>query len=74
MLLSDSSLAVAAGADTTASVLANIFYNLLSNREYYRVLREEVDHFYSRNEDAMDTRHYARMVWLEAIMFVKPLC
>lgn len=68
VLLSDAMLAVGAGSDTTASVLANIYFNILTHREYYKVLQEEVDHFYPRNEDAMDTKHHSKMVWLEAIM------
>lgn len=71
VLLSDSALAIGAGADTTASVLANIFFNLLTHREYYKALQEEVDHFYPHDEDAMDAKHHSKMFWLEAIMCVR---
>ena len=67
-ILADGVLAVGAGADTTASVLSNAFYFLLSNTEYYKRLQEEVDKYYPRGEDGLDPVHHGNMVLLDAVM------
>lgn len=67
-VLSDSFLAMAAGSDTTASVITNIFYFLLLNPEYYKRLQTEVDKYYPSGENASDPEHHKQMVVLEAVM------
>ncbi|KIJ68401.1 hypothetical protein HYDPIDRAFT_24686 [Hydnomerulius pinastri MD-312] len=43
LILSNSVLAIVAGADTTSSALSNIMYYLLANPAVYKRLRDEVD-------------------------------
>lgn len=69
-LLSDSVLAVAAGSDTTASVMTTTFYFLIRYPDYYRRLREDVDKFYPSEENALDPKHYNRIPLLDAVMYV----
>ena len=68
-ILSDSLLAVAAGSDTTASVLTTTFYFLMRNPEYYKRLQAEVDKFYPPGENSLDPQHHQNMVVLEAVMY-----
>ena len=69
-LVDDGILAVTAGSDTTASALTSIFFCLLTHPDVYSLLREEVDKFYPRGEDAFATRHHADMSYMHAIMLV----
>ena len=69
-LVDDGILAVTAGSDTTASALTSIIFCLLTNPDVYSLLREEVDRFYPRGEDAFATKHHASMPYMHAIMLV----
>ncbi|THG99327.1 hypothetical protein EW026_g3001 [Hermanssonia centrifuga] len=68
LVISDGALAVVAGSDTTASVLSNIFWCLLSHPEVYKRLQQEVDQYYPQQEDALDTTHHTKMFYLEAVI------
>ena len=68
VLLNEGVLAIAAGSDTTSSVMSNIFYFVLSHPEVYERLRAEVDRYYPAGEDALDPKHYAEMVYMDAVM------
>ena len=61
-------LALIAGSDTTATVLAHIFWCLLTHPEAYKRLQAEVDKFYSSSEDSLDPKHIPDMQYLEAVM------
>jgi len=65
-VISDGALAVIAGSDTTANVLTNLFFFLLSDREEYKRLQAEVDKFYPPGENALDTKHHQSMPILNA--------
>ena len=67
-MVSDGLLAIGAGADTTASVLSNTFWLLLSHPQYYKRLQEEVDRFYPPGEDSLDPKYHTQMPFLEAVM------
>ncbi|KAI0075130.1 high nitrogen upregulated cytochrome P450 monooxygenase 2 [Panus rudis PR-1116 ss-1] len=67
-VVSDGNLAVVAGSDTTASILSNAFYFLLSHPEAYKKLQEEVDRYYPPGEDATSVLHHPKMTYLEAVI------
>ncbi|EMD34271.1 hypothetical protein CERSUDRAFT_97529 [Gelatoporia subvermispora B] len=62
----DGALAVVAGSDTTASVLANLFFYLLRDTEAYTRLQAEVDQFYPPGENPLDTKYHQEMPILNA--------
>jgi len=68
VVVSDGALAMIAGSDTTATVLASTIWSLLCNPDAYKRLREEVDKFYPAGEDATNPEHYSKMVYLEAVI------
>ena len=57
VVISDGLMAIIAGADTTSSVLSNIFWCLLNHPDVYKRLQEEVDRFYPVSEDSLDGKH-----------------
>lgn len=68
LVISDGLLALVAGSDTTATVLANIFYCLMCYPDAYKRLVAEVDHFYPPGENSLDSKHLKHMHYLEAVM------
>jgi len=62
--LSDASLVIVAGSDTTATVLASLFFYLIRDREKFERLRAEIDRFYPRGE--ITTKYFSEMNYLEA--------
>lgn len=60
-------LAVFTASDTIATVLSNVFWNILRFPRYYEQLQAEVDKYYPAGADAFDTAHHGEMVWLDAI-------
>ena len=50
MIVESCILATVAAADTTASVLCNAMYSLLSNPEKYKTLQQEVDKFFAEHD------------------------
>jgi cytochrome P450 len=48
LVVSNSVLAIVAGSDTSATVLANTFFLLLSHRESYKRLKLELDEAFPR--------------------------
>ena len=69
-MIDDGILAVIAGADTTASVMTTIFFCVLSNPSVYKKLQEEVDRFFPKGEDPMQTQYHRDMHYLTAVMCV----
>lgn len=62
-------LAIIAGSDTTATVMAAVFYFLLTHREIYQNLREEVDSAFPLGEsDPFNGAKLADMAYLNAVM------
>ena len=61
-------MAIIAGADTTSSVLSNIFWCLLNHPDVYTRLQEEIDKFYPSSEDSLNGKHLQEMMYLEAVM------
>ena len=57
-----------AGADTVSSALTSLFLCLLTNPDAYARLEAEVDRFYPRGSDPMDSRCHPEMTWLSACM------
>lgn len=68
--MSNALLAIVAGSDTTASVLSNIVYYLLSNTADYARLRKEVDHAFPPLEEVpLDIEKLPRLTFLNAVMY-----
>ncbi|OBZ68976.1 hypothetical protein A0H81_11349 [Grifola frondosa] len=67
-LICDGNLVILAGADTTSSVLTNLFFCLLTNRDAYDRLQSEVDTHYPPGEDALATKYHADMPFLNAVI------
>ncbi|OCH88922.1 high nitrogen upregulated cytochrome P450 monooxygenase 2 [Obba rivulosa] len=65
-VINDGVLAILAGSDTTANVLTNLFYFLLSNPVEYQRLQAEIDKYYPRGESAFDVKHHQSMPILNA--------
>ncbi|KAJ3988632.1 cytochrome P450 [Lentinula detonsa] len=63
--LSDSLLAIGAGADTTAASVSNIFYFLLTNPSAYNRLRDEIDAY---ADHALNYNTQAGMPYLNAVI------
>ena len=68
IVIGDGLLALVAGSDTTATVVANIMYCLLRHPDVYKRLQAEVDKFYPPGEDSLDSKHIKDMHYLEAVM------
>lgn len=71
-IISDASLVLVAGSDTTATALDNILYELLRNPESYSRLRAEVDGYFPPDEHAhpfVDSTKLAEMPFLNAVMY-----
>ena len=69
-MISDGLLALVAGSDTTATVVANTMYELLRHPDIFKRLQAEVDKFYPPGEDSLDAKHIKDMHYLEAVMCV----
>jgi cytochrome P450 len=69
-LVQDAQLAIVAGADTTSSVLANLFYSIISNPDVLTTLKNEVDATFSEDEDTLDVGKLQTMPYLNACMCV----
>ena len=67
-LVDDGILAVTAGSDTTASALTSLFLCLLTHPGTYASLQDEVDKFYTKDEDSLVTKHHQDMVYLHAVV------
>lgn len=65
LVLSDATLVIVAGSDTTATVLSSLFFYLLRDPEKLERLRAEVDKFYQRGEE-ITTKHFGEMHYLDA--------
>ncbi|KAH7915811.1 cytochrome P450 [Hygrophoropsis aurantiaca] len=69
LILSNAVLAITAASDTTASVLSNIMYYLMSNPECYARLREEVDGFFPPTDASpVNTDLFAKMPYLSGVI------
>lgn len=67
-VLSDGSLVIVAGSDTTSTMMTNLFWLLLCNPSTYSLLQREVDKHFWNEEHAMDTAKHANMPYLNAAM------
>jgi len=65
-VLSDGSMAITAGSDTTATALSNLFVFLMSNPQAYTCLQAEIDSFYPADEDGLSAKHHGNMPYLSA--------
>lgn len=61
-------LTIIAGADTTSSAMASLFWFLLTHPECYRRLRAEVDTVYPPGENALDVSKHEELKYLTAVM------
>ncbi|KAI8984902.1 high nitrogen upregulated cytochrome P450 monooxygenase 2 [Trametes punicea] len=66
--VSNGTLAMIAGSDTTSIALTNLFYFVLSNPDVYTRLRAEIDQFFPPGENALDTKHHPNMPFLNAVI------
>jgi cytochrome P450 len=68
-MITDSILAIVAGSDTTAIVMCNILYFLLSTPSVFKRLQVEIDMVFPRGEgDALDGTRLADCAVLNAVM------
>ncbi|THU97993.1 cytochrome P450 [Dendrothele bispora CBS 962.96] len=71
LIVSNAVLAIIAGSDTTASVLSNAVYYLLSNPTDLKRLQDELDETYSAFRDGLipiEPDVLAKLPWLNAII------
>ena len=68
VVISDGSLALIAGSETTATGLSNTLWFLLQHVEVYKRLQAEVDKYYPAGQNAFETTHHNKMVYLEAVL------
>ncbi|GJE91627.1 cytochrome P450 [Phanerochaete sordida] len=68
IVIGDGLLALVAGSDTTATVVANTMYELLRHPNIFKRLQAEVDKFYPPGEDSLDAKHIKDMHYLEAVI------
>ncbi|KAI0329906.1 high nitrogen upregulated cytochrome P450 monooxygenase 2 [Cubamyces sp. BRFM 1775] len=66
--VSNGTLAMIAGSDTTSIALSNLFYFVLSDPAVYTRLRAEVDHYFPPGENPLETKHHASMPFLNAVI------
>ena len=64
----DGTFAVVAGADTTASALASLFWFLLRNTESYDRVKKEIDSVYADGANPLSTARHGDLVFLSACM------
>lgn len=62
--LSDSTLVVVAGSETTSTILSSLFFYLMRDPKKFEELRAEIDKFYPRGEITVE--HFSEMHYLEA--------
>ncbi|KAJ7086454.1 cytochrome P450 [Mycena belliarum] len=71
LAVANSVVAIIAGADTTATVLSNAFFNLLSHPQSYKLLQAEVDEFFPRGpgtKEPTDASLLSNMPYLNAVI------
>ncbi|KAI5124822.1 hypothetical protein M0805_005452 [Coniferiporia weirii] len=69
IVMSDATLTIVAGSDTTATVLGGLFYNLLLHPEDYIRLQKEVDENFPLAEgDGVDLSKLSKMPFLNAVI------
>ncbi|KAF8560403.1 high nitrogen upregulated cytochrome P450 monooxygenase 2 [Imleria badia] len=69
LIVSNAILAIIAGADTTATVLRNTIFYLLTNPTYYARLREEVDATFPPTETSpLDLKILPSLTFLNAVI------
>ncbi|KAJ7286364.1 cytochrome P450, partial [Mycena rebaudengoi] len=66
--VSDGTLAIVAGADTTASALSSFLWCILSNPDIYRRVQAEVDSVYPDEESVSDTSKQGDLYLLTACL------
>ncbi|THH32412.1 hypothetical protein EUX98_g1776 [Antrodiella citrinella] len=67
-VVAEAALVIGAGSDTTSLALTNMMYLLMRHPQAYKRLQEEVDRFYPRGENALDSAFHPEMVFLEAVI------
>ncbi|THH30118.1 hypothetical protein EUX98_g4053 [Antrodiella citrinella] len=68
VVLDDAVLAVIAGSESTASAMSNALFFVMRDPDVYTKLKAEVDMHYPQGTNACDTRHYGKMVYLDAVL------
>ncbi|KAF8989679.1 cytochrome P450 [Cyathus striatus] len=58
---SEAMLVIIAGSDTTATVLSNTFFNLITHRNIYDRLRAEIEEYYPRREGVRPTENMSKL-------------
>lgn len=59
-VIADGTLAIVAGADTTASALSSLFFLLLTNPKYLGIVETEVMSTFPAGADPMDISKHTR--------------
>lgn len=61
-------LAIIAGADTTASGVASLLYFLMRNKSCMSRVQEEIEHVYPDADDPLDSSKHGDLKYLNACM------
>ena len=70
-VISDGTLAIIAGSDTTSTTLSGLFYHLLSNPLDYQRLQKEIDQAFPHGEgDPFDTLKLSQLPFLNSVMCI----
>ncbi|KZP24070.1 high nitrogen upregulated cytochrome P450 monooxygenase 2 [Athelia psychrophila] len=67
-IISDSSLVIVAGSDTTSTVLSSLFWFIMCNPTIYRRLQDEIDSVFPPGENALDPSKHVHMNYLNAVI------
>ncbi|KAG6902636.1 hypothetical protein C0995_013761 [Termitomyces sp. Mi166 len=65
-IVADSTLAMIAGSDTTATALSNLFYFLLRHPHCLKRLRDEIDDVYPKEECPLSSAKHSHLPYLAA--------
>ncbi|KAH8082017.1 cytochrome P450 [Cristinia sonorae] len=68
VVVAEGRLVTIAGSDTTSATLSNILFLLLTHRNEYKRLQEEIDRFYPPGENSLDSSFHPEMHFLDAVI------
>jgi len=67
-VIPDGMLAIAAGGDTTARAIQNLFFAILSHPAYYQRLKDELEIVFPSGDGILDVGKYTELKFLDALI------